>query len=67
MKLLIQTAMIFFGTLLFAAVVALGEPVTPDVAFVRSANPPVHPQSARRASMPWWMATVSARTAFGLR
>lgn len=34
MKLLIQSAMIFFGTLMAAAVVALGEPAQADVALV---------------------------------
>jgi hypothetical protein len=37
MKLLIQSAMIFFGTLMAAAVVALGEPGKADEAFLRSA------------------------------
>ncbi len=32
MKLLLQSAMIFFGTLMAAAVVALGEPAQADVA-----------------------------------
>ena len=31
MKLLVQSAMIFFGTLMTAAVVALGEPAQADV------------------------------------
>lgn len=34
MKMLIQSAMIFFGTLMAAAVVALGEPGQADVAMV---------------------------------
>jgi hypothetical protein len=37
MKLLIQSAMIFFGTLMAAAVVALGEPPQADLAMVTSA------------------------------
>jgi hypothetical protein len=37
MKLLIQSAMIFFGTLMAAAVVALGEPGKADEAFIQSA------------------------------
>lgn len=39
MKLLIQSSMIFFGTLMAAAVVALGEPVQGPGAF---APGPVH-------------------------
>lgn len=35
MKLLLQSAMIFFGTLMAAAVVALGEPAQADVAMAR--------------------------------
>lgn len=34
MKLLIQSAMIFFGTLMAAAVVALGEPAQADAAIL---------------------------------
>lgn len=34
MKLLLQSAMIFFGTLMAAAVVALGEPAQADVSMV---------------------------------
>lgn len=44
MKLLIQSAMIFFGTLMAAAVVALGEPERADVALVVS---PVQSASPR--------------------
>lgn len=39
MKLLIQSAMIFFGTLIAAAVVALGEPAQADVALSTSPVP----------------------------
>ncbi|MFC5498309.1 hypothetical protein ACFPOE_12260 [Caenimonas terrae] len=45
MKLLIQSAMIFFGTLLAAAVVALGEPAQADTPFASSA--PVQSASLR--------------------
>lgn len=38
MKLLIQSSMIFFGTLIAAAVVALGEPAQADVALASSAS-----------------------------
>lgn len=34
MKLLIQSSMIFFGTLMAAAVVALGEPARADLALL---------------------------------
>lgn len=37
MKLLIQSAMIFFGTLMAAAVVALGEPARAEVETARDA------------------------------
>lgn len=38
MKLLVQSAMIFFGTLMAAAVVALGEPAKADIALAESAK-----------------------------
>ncbi len=38
MKLLLQSAMIFFGTLMAAAVVALGEPAQADVAMAQPAS-----------------------------
>lgn len=38
MKLLLQSAMIFFGTLIAAAVVALGEPAQADVAMAQPAG-----------------------------
>lgn len=44
MKLLIQSSMIFFGTLMAAAVVALGEPAQAHVALAIS---PVHADSLR--------------------
>jgi len=40
MKLLIQSAMIFFGTLMAAAVVAFGEPAQADVAWAKTVRPP---------------------------
>lgn len=39
MKLLLQSAMIFFGTLIAAAVVALGEPVQSDFSLAKPAAP----------------------------
>ena len=40
MKLFIQTTMIFFGTLLAAALVALGEPATAEVQMTVQSPPP---------------------------
>lgn len=37
MKLFVQSSMIFFGTLIAAALVALGEPATAEVQMVQSA------------------------------
>ena len=39
MKLMIQSAMIFFGTLMAAAMVALGEPASAEQAAVQAAQP----------------------------
>lgn len=39
MQLLIQSAIIFFGTLMAAAVVALGEPARAEVATAKTAAP----------------------------
>lgn len=38
MKLLLQTSMIFFGTLLAAALVALGEPGTAEVEMIGASH-----------------------------
>ena len=40
MKLFIQSAIIFFGTLLAAALVALGEPATAEVQMAVQSTPP---------------------------
>ena len=40
MKLFIQSTMIFFGTLLAAALVALGEPAAGEVQMSQAATPP---------------------------
>jgi len=40
MKLFIQTTIIFFGTLLAAALVALGEPATAEVQMTVQSSPP---------------------------
>jgi hypothetical protein len=41
MKLFIESLMIFFGTLLTAALVALGEPANAELAIVQAATQPV--------------------------
>ena len=68
MKLLIQSAMIFFGTLMAAAVVALGEPGKADVAVARSA---VRSGSAAArhdtTDRQTWLATASMQAAYWLR
>jgi len=40
MKLLVQSAIVFFGTLIAAALVALGEPGTAEVQMAVQAPPP---------------------------
>jgi heme/copper-type cytochrome/quinol oxidase subunit 3 len=40
MKLFIQSTMIFFGTLLAAALVALGQPAAAEVQMTQAATPP---------------------------
>ena len=40
MKLFIQTTIVFFGTLLAAALVALGEPATAEVQMTVQSSPP---------------------------
>ena len=68
MKLLIQSAMIFFGTLMAAAVVALGEPGKADVALassvLRSTSPAAHRDSPQRQP---WLETASMKAANWLR
>jgi hypothetical protein len=67
MKLLIETAMIFFGTLLCAAVVALGAPVDAQAASARGVVRSAHEQAPRDADGPRSLnATAAAVTAFGL-
>jgi len=41
MKLFIESLMIFFGTLMTAALVALGEPANAELAIVQAATQPV--------------------------
>jgi hypothetical protein len=69
MKLLIQSAMIFFGTLMAAAVVALGEPAKADVAVTAGAAPPTRQTSLRHDisnSRPW-IEIASVKNGYGLR
>jgi hypothetical protein len=71
MKLLIQSAMIFFGTLMAAAVVALGEPArSDDAAFQSGVSSPQSRSAASRhdgTSSQFWPAIGSLRGGFGLR
>jgi hypothetical protein len=53
MKLLLQSAMIFFGTLMAAAVVALGEPGKSDVAVAREASAHASAQRNAAGNFPW--------------
>ncbi|MDQ6881509.1 MAG: hypothetical protein M3150_05385 [Pseudomonadota bacterium] len=67
MKLLIQSAMIFFGTLMAAAVVALGEPAEAgmSVAPVPMAR---HPGLRGQVSNSHpWSDLASVKTGYGLR
>jgi hypothetical protein len=65
MRLLVQSAIIFFGTLLAAALVALGAPAAPDVvAFApahRQAAPAPAPATSlqRRADIRWAVHTAA--------
>jgi hypothetical protein len=49
MKLMLQSAMIFFGTLMAAALVALGEPAKQEVALAKSAAPQVSAERDARS------------------
>lgn len=68
MKLLIQSAMIFFGTLMAAAVVALGEPGKADVAVARTAvrNASAVARPDTPDSQPWF-AIASIQAGYRLR
>lgn len=63
MKLFIQSIMIFLGTLITAAVVALGEPVGAELAIMNSAMPKpatLRPlQGQHKLFMPEWSATAA--------
>lgn len=69
MKLMIQSAMIFFGTLMAAAVVALGEPVKGHIGLSLAPEPIARHSGLRREvsnSHPW-SDVASVRTGYGLR
>jgi hypothetical protein len=67
MRLLVQSAIIFFGTLLAAALVALGAPSTPELAAFtpahRAAAPPAAPMTSlqHRADIRWAVHTASVQ------
>ena len=64
MKLLIQSAMIFFGTLMAAAVVALGEPSKADVHRTATSRPQPTATTLHRdlsAHAHPWVAMASAK------
>jgi hypothetical protein len=68
MKLLIQSAMIFFGTLMAAAVVALGEPAQADVALATSAAPSMGQGARHGARGPLaWVELASNKAGPSLR
>ena len=67
MKLMIQSAMIFFGTLMAAAVVALGEPAKADIALAAgaSATASVHQQEPTNRRS--WIDSAASKQGFSLR
>ena len=69
MKLLLQSAMIFFGTLMAAGVVALGEPAKTDSAgrAESAAQPRASSLRSEVAENHRWADFASVRTGFGLR
>lgn len=68
MKLLIESAMIFFGTLMAAAVVALGEPARAEMAtandVAQRVSEPVRHDVHRD---PTWVDVASRKPGFGVR
>ena len=69
MKLLIQSAMIFFGTLMAAAVVALGEPAKVEAGMSVAPAPMArHPGLRREVSNSHpWSDLASVKSGYGLR
>lgn len=68
MKLLIQSAMVFFGTLIAAALVALGEPGKADVAIATSAAPPAGQDANHYVRNDAWLIELaSSKGGFSLR
>ena len=66
MKLMIQTAMIFFGTLMAAAVVALGEPAQADVALA-GASSSAGALQQDSANLQLWLESASGKIGNSLR
>ena len=68
MNLMIQTAMIFFGTLIAAAVVALGEPAQSDIALAAGAAASASAQK-QESSTSWqsWIESASSNQGISLR
>jgi hypothetical protein len=70
MKLLIQSAMIFFGTLMAAALVALGEPGKADEALAANASTSAqadHRSGHRAHARHAWVELASTKSAFDAR
>lgn len=68
MKLLIQSAIIFFGTLMAAAVVALGEPAQADVALASGSAPSTSQGAQDGARHPLaWIELASNKAGLSLR
>lgn len=68
MMLLIQTAIIFFGTLMAAAVVALGEPARAEVETARVEAPQASPSVLRdRHAIQQSVDVASAKQGFSVR
>lgn len=67
MKLLIQSAMIFFGTLMAAAFVALGEPAPSEVVVAGGKQAGQRAQSAAPDRGPWFFESASSKGSTRLR
>ena len=67
MKLMIQSAMIFFGTLMAAAVVALGEPAKADIALAASASASTGAHQQQSTNREAWTQSASGKQGISLR
>jgi hypothetical protein len=66
MKLVIESAIIFFGTLMAAALVALGEPANAELALVQAATSPTAAGVPHRPKTgPPWALGGAGRGPFG--